>query len=204
LDTLSLWKLGAAEVIGLDISERMLACAAAKSTALGAPARWIHADVLDAPRELDGTADWVYTGRGALFWLMDINAWAAVVQRLLKPGGKLYVFEGHPVAEFLFDQNADTLKLDADADYFRVAPISSKGWPATYVGDVLTGEQGQSPKHERPWKMSDIINAVIGAGLSIGRFEEHPDTFYESYPKLPDDIRRRFPNTFSLLAERPR
>src|SRR5918997_4309 len=41
-DTLSLWNHGAHEVIGVDISERMIACARRKSAALGAPAQWIR------------------------------------------------------------------------------------------------------------------------------------------------------------------
>src|SRR6266511_2304930 len=56
-DTLSLWNLGAHEVVGVDISEKMLACAKAKSDALGAPATWIHSDILDTPHELDESAD---------------------------------------------------------------------------------------------------------------------------------------------------
>src|SRR5713101_5160655 len=75
-DTLSLWNQGAAEVIGVDINEKMIECARRKSEALGAPARWYRCDVLDLPAELDGTADLVYTGRGALCWVMDLEAWA--------------------------------------------------------------------------------------------------------------------------------
>src|SRR6266550_2252780 len=87
-DTLSLWNLGAQEVVGVDISPRMLALAARLTAATGAPARWIEADVLDTPHELDGTADLVYTGRGSLLWLQDLDGWAAVVARLLSPQGR--------------------------------------------------------------------------------------------------------------------
>lgn len=202
-DTLSLLNLGAAEVVGLDISARMVACAEATARALGlgARARFVRGDVLDAPADLDGTADWVYTGRGALCWLMDLDAWAAVVARLLKPGGTLYVFEGHPVAA-LFDMEADEVRLDPDGgDYFRAEPIESRDWPATYVGDVLPG--GGPVKYERAWKLSDIVNATIGAGLALERLDEHPDPFWNEFPRLPEGVRRRFPNTFSLLARRP-
>ena len=84
-DTLSLWNLGAAEVVGVDFSARMLDLAERLAAATGAPARWIHSDVLDTPHELDGTGDLVYTGRGSLIWLQDLDAWAAVVARLLAP-----------------------------------------------------------------------------------------------------------------------
>src|SRR5690242_19202308 len=72
-DTLSLWNLGAEEVVGVDFSPRMLDLAARLSDAVGAAARWIEADVLDTPAELDRTGDLVYTGRGALIWLQDLD-----------------------------------------------------------------------------------------------------------------------------------
>src|SRR5450759_2694784 len=46
-DTLSLWKMGAAEVVGVDICEKMIAVAQRKSAVLCAPARWYCCDVLD-------------------------------------------------------------------------------------------------------------------------------------------------------------
>ena len=82
-DTLSLWNAGAREVIGIDFSPRMLDLARRLTAATGAPATWIEADVLEPPHDLDGTADLVYTGRGSLIWLHDLDAWAAVVGRLL-------------------------------------------------------------------------------------------------------------------------
>src|SRR4051794_18644521 len=53
-DTLSLWNHGAAEVVGIDISDGMIAAAQRKSELLGAPAQWYCCDVLAAPHELDG------------------------------------------------------------------------------------------------------------------------------------------------------
>ena len=111
-DTLSLWNHGADEVVGVDFSPRMLELAARLTEATGAPARWILSDVLDTPAELDGTADLVYTGRGSLIWLQDLDAWAAVIARLLAPTGRFVLFEGHP-AEWLFDADADG-RLDRD------------------------------------------------------------------------------------------
>src|SRR5512141_1142449 len=44
-DTLALWNLGAAEVVGIDFSPRMLDLAARLTEATGAPARWVLADI---------------------------------------------------------------------------------------------------------------------------------------------------------------
>ena len=54
-DSLSLWNLGADEVVGVDFSPRMIELARAPHRRVGAPARWIVSDVLDTPHELDGT-----------------------------------------------------------------------------------------------------------------------------------------------------
>src|SRR5450756_637668 len=50
-DTLSLWNLGADEVIGVDFSPRMIELTERLAAAVGAPARWIRADVLDTTHE---------------------------------------------------------------------------------------------------------------------------------------------------------
>ena len=45
---------------------------------------------------------------GALCWLHDLDGWAAVIARLLKPGGILSVFDDHPV-NWLFEMDTETL-----------------------------------------------------------------------------------------------
>lgn len=212
LDTLSLWKLGAAEVVGVDISDVMIDCARRKSEALGAPATWYCCDVLDAPRELDATADLVYTGRGALMWLQDIRAWAAVVARLLVPGGRLYVFETHPIT-WIFDPDAAELRLlDVAPDdpefgpalsYFSEGVSISRGWTPQYIGQLARPDHELSAKYERSWTLGTVMNSLVEAGLVLERFEEHPDRYWRDFPNLPDAIADRFPHTFSLLMRKP-
>jgi len=205
-DTLSLWNQGAAEVIGIDISDGMIACARAKSERLGAPASWYCCDILDTPESLDGTADLVYTGRGALNWIMDIEAWARVVARLLKPnGGRLYVFEGHPL-DWVWDLAASEIKLNPDphfGNYFSEDIDMSQGWPVQYLpAESVPAAEKQSAKYERQWTLGQIMNALIKAGLRLERFEEHPDQYWEQFPNLPNELASRLPHTFSLLMRR--
>jgi SAM-dependent methyltransferase len=141
-DTLSLWNAGADEVVGVDFSPRMLDLARRLAEAVGAAdaARWIEADVLDVPHELDGTADLLYTGRGSLMWLADLDAWAAVLVRLLAPAGRLVIFEGHP-AEWLFDVDDDGRWIATEYDYFGEHPVD---WWGGH-GDVAAEERGRIP-----------------------------------------------------------
>ena len=202
-DTLSLWNLGAREVVGVDISDRMLACARAKSDALEAPARWVQCDVLETPHEFDGSADLVYTGRGALCWMMDLPAWARVVARLLRPGGRLYVFEGHPL-DWVWDQEANHYRLDAVyGDYFDGRIHSETTWPETYIPAGCRPAGGYAEKYERQHTLAAIVNAPLEAGLRLLRLGEHPDRYWTSMPNLPGAELDRLPHTFSLYMERP-
>ncbi len=201
-DTLSLWNRGAKEVIGIDISDRMIEVARKKSDALGAPATWIRSDILEVPSSLDATADLVYTGRGALCWIMDIEAWARVVARLLRFGGKAYIFEGHPVSD-LWTMEDDHYVLDPEyGDYFSEEPVASFGWPTTYIGDLGKPVEEHATKYERIWRMDQIIMAILNAGLKIEAFKEHPDLYWDRFPNMPPDLIRRLPQTFSLVASK--
>lgn len=200
-DTLSLWNRGAREVVGVDISDRMIEVARRKAEAIGANAHWLRSDVLETPHELDGTADLVYTGRGALCWIMDLEAWAGVVARLLKPGGHLYVFEGHPFC-WIWDLSASELRLDpVYGDYFASGVMTESGWPTQYI-DLGKPAEEHEVKHERQWNLGQVVNACIGAGLMIERLEEHAEPFWDQFPNLSEDVQRRIPQTFSLLARR--
>jgi SAM-dependent methyltransferase len=201
-DTLSLWNLGADEVIGVDFSPRMLELAGRLSTAVGAPARWIEADVLETPHELDGTADLVYTGRGSLMWLQDLDAWAAVLYRLLAPGGRLVLFEGHPV-EWLFDVDADGRWVATDYDYFA-GPEASKGWAPEYIDQLSIDDDDQHWKFARAWTLGEIVTALLGSGLTVERVAEHPTDWWNGHADVREDERGRVPLSFSVLARRDR
>lgn len=201
LDTLSLWKLGVKEVQGLDISERMIDCARRKSHALQAPARWHRCDVLDAPHTLDATADLVYTGKGALCWIQDLDAYAAVVARLLKPGGTYYCFEGHPLCGALADDTAD-VRLAPNVSYFSTIAEQYRGWSAEYVGDLGKKRSELAPKFERQWTLGQIVTALAGHGMRVARLEEHPEPFWKQFPKMDPGQAARIPHTFSLLMRK--
>lgn len=202
LDALSLWKLGAREVVGVDLSQRMLDLARRKSDALGAPATWIHADVLAPPPELDGTAGLVYTGMGALPWVMDLSAWAGVVARLLVPGGYFYIFEGHPL-NWIWEPEAAELRLRHDADYFAAAPRSSDDFPGRFLENLAAPGAEPARAWERQWGLGHVVTALADAGLAVLRLAEHPEHFWPQFAQVPPGQLRRVPHTFSLLARKP-
>src|SRR4051794_736395 len=119
-DTLSLARLGAT-VTGLDFSPRSLEQARRLAMRAGPPVRYVESDVYQAVDALGGeTFDLVYTGVGALCWLPDITRWAQTVAALLRPGGRLFIREGHPVLWAVDYERADDL-MALELPYFEQA-----------------------------------------------------------------------------------
>ncbi len=199
-DTLSLWIQGATEVIGVDFSPRMIELARRLAEATGAPARFVEADVLETPHELDGTADLLYTGRGAIIWLADLDAWAAVLHRLLAPAGRLVIFDGHP-AEWLFDGDGSGGWTVTDYDYFG-GPEVSRGWAPEFIDRLPVAEAQQHPKLARAWTLGEILTALLRAGLSLEQVAEHPVDWWAGHRDVRADQRGRVPLSFSVVATR--
>lgn len=199
-DTLSLLNEGVKRVIGVDISDVHIENARQTSAALNAPADWYRCDLLDTPHELDGSADLVYTGRGALCWLQELDGWAAVIFRLLKPGGWVSIFDEHPVT-WLFDTQASELKCSG-ADYFNTCE-SGAGWPTTYIGDIGIPLEEQTRTYNCLWTLAQIFTALTRAGLVVVHLGEHPDPYWEQFPNLPPNLLVKIPHTFSILARKP-
>ena len=199
-DTLALWKLGAEEVVGVDFSPRMLDLAARLTAATSAPARWILSDVLATPHELDGTADLLYTGRGSLIWVQDLDAWAAVLVRLLSPAGRFVLFEGHPI-EWLFDVDADGRWIATDYDYFGGAE-ASKGWSAEYIDRLSVDETDQRWKFARAWTLGEVLTALLRAGLRIDQVAEHTVDWWGGHADVRAEDRGRIPLSFSVVGGR--
>jgi SAM-dependent methyltransferase len=58
---------------------------------------YVHADAQELPLELRrGRFDLVFTG-GSLEWIRDLDAWTSGVATTLKPGGRLLLYDSHPV-----------------------------------------------------------------------------------------------------------
>lgn len=198
-DTLSLLNEGVRRVVGVDISDVHIENARRISAALNAPAEWHRCDLLDTPHELDGSADLVYTGRGALCWLHDLQGWAATVARLLKPGGLVSIFDGHPFT-WLFDPGAEML-VYSGVDYFHHCE-SGAGWPDTYIGDTGLPRSQLARTYECLWPVSSVFQALTRAGLTVIHFGEYPDSYWDEFPHLKPELVGRIPMTFSILARK--
>lgn len=182
LDTLS-WARRGARVSGLDFSAAATATATslAEEICLAGRARFVTADIYDAPAVLDAHAfDLVYTGIGALMWLPDIDRWAHTVAKLLRPGGRLYVAEFHPITDTLDDSTG----LTVVSDYFDRRPNTYHS-PGSYADpQAPTAHNTATEWHHT---LGDVISAIAAAGLRITFLHEHHTIPFRRYEALVTD-----------------
>ena len=177
----------------------------------GADVDFVHADVMDAATVLEpGTFDLVYTGIGALCWLPDIRAWATVVAALLKPGGRLFVREGHPVLWAVDDARTDQL-LVLQYPYRETAVPIVDTAEGTYVETDVELRNVES--HSWNHGLGEIVSALLDEGLVLTQLVEHESVPWNPLPsgimRLGDDGEwrlvdrpERLPLTYTLQARK--
>ncbi|MGC4940647.1 class I SAM-dependent methyltransferase [Kribbella sp. DT2] len=187
LDDIDLVAAGASRVVAVDYSVTAASAAQRRARELGVPAYYVVAEVPGAPLK-PGVADLVYTGKGALIWMRDLDAWARGVVELLKPGGQLFVYEAHPAVP-LWGWDENEISIRPDRSYFA----------DSHINDTYPANGAQ----EWQWTLGQIVTAVVAAGLELSVLEEYPQPFWKPVGQEAAAWEGRLPNSFALLARKP-
>ena len=185
-DSLSLARRGA-DVTGVDLSDAAIRAARDLAVRAGLEARFVQSDVYALPEVLPeaGTCDLAFTTYGTITWLPDLDRWAEVIHHYLKPGGRLVFAEFHNMA-YLWNEDRSQIKYP----YFNPDPIVEE-MTSTYTdGPAVTGTE---VNWDHP--ISSVINALIGAGLRIGSFDEYDYSPYDCFDNM---VPAREPGTWWL------
>jgi SAM-dependent methyltransferase len=207
-DTVSLSRLGAT-MTGLDFSEKSLEHARHIADLADAKINFVQNDVYDAQAAVGTDYDFVYTGVGAIGWLPDIRRWAETVASVLRPGGRLFIREGHPVLWALDYDRADGL-LTLEYPYFERPEPTIWNEPGTYVETDVQFEHNTT--HEWNHGLGEIVGALLAAGMTITGLAEHTSVPWNAMPgrmrEVGDgewqliDRPDRLPHTYTLQAVR--
>ena len=157
-----------ARVTSADISERQLENASVIAGRLGLDIEFICDDTMKLSRIPDRAYDMVYTSNGTLSWISDIDGMYRNICRVLKPGGYSVMYDMHP-----FNR-----------------PFSGEAWKAPLI--VRSYHDVFPDLH---WRLQDIINSQVRAGLCLCELAELPAadaSFWFSYAELqeknPDEL----------------
>jgi SAM-dependent methyltransferase len=212
VDTLTMAQRGAT-VVGLDFSAAAIAAARTLTDELGLTdrARFVEADLYDAASALPEPAcfDRVFVSWGALCWLPDMVGWARIVAHFLKPGGYLALAEAHPFA-YVFDGSkptADGMPGWSDPYFARRPMAFDNAQDYADPNAVLTNTRTVEWLHP----ISDVITALLDAGLRLDRLQEHDSVPWKLYDPLIEDAAGGFrwpdrpwlPLSYSLRAGKP-
>ncbi|RXK14549.1 SAM-dependent methyltransferase [Halarcobacter mediterraneus] len=167
-DSLSWARLGA-DVTGVDLSSEAIKKANSLKSSLGLKANFIESDIFQFGRENTKKFDIVFTSYGVLCWLPNLKEWAETIAKSLKVGGEFHLIEFHTFTDLL-----------SGYSYF------SNNKPDIEEEGTYTENCDGSKSTVVTWahSISEVINSLICAGLSIESFCEYPFSPYNCFENL--------------------
>jgi len=167
-DTLS-WARQGAIVTGVDLSTEAIEQANTLKSALNIDATFVANDIYQFGDENTEEFDIVFTSYGVLCWLPDLSLWAKTVASSLAKGGEFHLVEFHSFHDLLsgysyFPQSEPDIE---DEGTYTENCDGTKSTMATWAHSL-----------------SEVINALISAGLIIEHFQEHPYSPYDCFEGL--------------------
>ncbi|MGN6551913.1 MAG: class I SAM-dependent methyltransferase [Pararhizobium sp.] len=179
---------GAAHVLGLDVSEKMLARAKAETADPGV--EYVRAD-LDALELAEASFDLAYSSL-ALHYVADFRTLAGAVHRALVPGGRFVFSIEQPI-------NMASMRLGwiVDAEGNRTWPVDHYQMEGRRETNWFT--EGVVKYHR---KLSTTLNLLIEAGFRIVHVDEWGPTEVQvaAQPELAEERHR--PMFVLIAAER--
>tara|TARA_R110002033_G_scaffold44644_4_gene87617 strand:- start:1443 stop:2243 length:801 start_codon:yes stop_codon:yes gene_type:complete len=198
-DTLS-WSRMGAKCVGVDLSDEGVKLAKQLNTELGLNAEFVCCNVLDTSEHVTETFDIVFTSYGTIGWLPDLKPWAKMIAERLKVGGIFYIVEFHPIA-WMFDYTDGKSEMKYHYSQDDVIYDEYEGTYANQDSKMISKEYG--------WNhgLSEVVNSLIEAGLTIDCLNEYDESPYDVFPdlvktdsemyKIKD---QKFPMIFELKA----
>jgi len=170
-DSISLSRFGA-EVTGVDLSDKAIEKAREIAAKMKSDTTFICSDIYDLPNHLDQQFDFVYTSYGTIGWLPDLDKWAKIVSRFLKPKGKFIFVEFHPVV-WMFDDDFKSIGYN----YSNSGPITE-----TFEGTYAEKSADLSQEYVM-WNhgISEVVNSLISNGLELNSLDEFDYSPYNCF-----------------------
>ncbi|MDP5082138.1 MAG: class I SAM-dependent methyltransferase [Winogradskyella sp.] len=175
-DTLS-WSRMGANAVGVDISDEGVKLAKQLNDELHLNAQFVCCNVLETSQYITQTFDIVFTSYGAIGWLPDLKPWAKMISERLKVGGIFYIVEFHPIL-WMFNYVEGESKMEYHYNRKEVIYDEYEGTYADRTSKMVSKEYG--------WNhgLSQVVNALIEAGLKIEYLNEYDESPYDVFPDL--------------------
>jgi 2-polyprenyl-3-methyl-5-hydroxy-6-metoxy-1,4-benzoquinol methylase len=202
MDTLSWARLGA-QVTGVDFSPKAIALAQSLSSELKISSLFICCNIYDLPSHLDEEFDIIFASYGVLTWLPDLPRWMQIASHYVKPGGFLYLSDGHPFT-WIFDDNSEEMKLRYP--YFQAGATT---WNEEGSYADRTAALETTTCYQWQHTLGEIVTEVCRNGMRLEYLHEFGHGYFQAYPSMQEgddgfwhhpDGDSKLPMVFSLKA----
>jgi len=201
-ELISLLKMGASSGVGFDISDAFIAEARQLAALAEVNCKFVRTNVLDIREAHHRRYDLVFISVGVLSWFADLDRFFAVCQRLLLPGGSLFIYEMHPFLDML--AAPDDPEYDIEDELKIAFPyFSTKPWVSVNGLDYVGGTTYESSEAiSFPHTFSEIFTTILSNGFRITSFEEHPYGVSGAFKHL--EKHQKIPMCYTLTARKKR
>jgi ubiquinone/menaquinone biosynthesis C-methylase UbiE len=195
-ELLSIKNLGAGRCVGFDIAEEFIGQAQELNRAAQQDCEFVATSITEISESYNQTFDLVYITIGVLSWMPDINAFFAVVARLLKPQGHLMIYEMHPFLNMLDEPDDTENPLQISLSYFNPGAQEEIADLDYYQGTRYEG----LPIYWFGHTLSNIMTALIVNGIAISAFEEYAHDISATFAPLEQV--QKIPLCYILVGEK--
>ncbi|MCP4126693.1 MAG: class I SAM-dependent methyltransferase [Gammaproteobacteria bacterium] len=195
-ELLSVKNMGAGRCVGFDISAEFIAQAKEFNKVAGHDCEFLATDIYDIPDAYNGQFDLVYITVGVIKLLPEMEGLFQTISRLLRVGGKLFIYEMHPILD-MFDWNDKNHPATIINSYFDLNTTEH-----TLVCNYWDmSDYDSSPMYTFHHKMSDIIGGALQNGLTLESFNEYSYDRSNMYASF-EQHKLRLPLSYSLVAQK--
>lgn len=170
-DSISLSRLGA-EVTAVDFSDKAIESAKQIAKDCNSNSRFICCELYELANHLDEKFDIVFTSYGTIGWLPDIDKWAGIIAKFLKPNGQFIFVEFHPVV-WMFDDAFENVGYR----YFNSGAILET------VSGTYADKKADLTQSYVMWNhgIGEVVNSLIKNGLEIKQLDEFDYSPYNCF-----------------------
>lgn len=196
-ELISVERLGAARCVGFDAASAFLEQARELAAVAGAACDFVETDVYEIPARFDGAFDLVYITVGVVGWMPDLDGFFRVAGRLLRPGGRFFAYEQHPILD-MFEPERDGDPHEPVVSYFETEALGEDASLDYYGNAQYAAETSYWFVHP----LGDVVTACLDRGFALEHLREYPHNVSSDNYGIYENRKAQFPLSYSLIARK--
>lgn len=174
-DSISLKRMGAASVTGVDFSEAAVETAQNLAKECGEEVTFQLGNVMKLDEFLSGEFDLIFCSYGVTGWLPELETWVGHINRFLAPGGTFVYAEFHPLM-WMYDNDFKNITYP-----YLHGDVIAEEEEGSYTDG---GEELRAKSYGWNYGISEVVTPLLNQGLQLKTFKEFDHSPYECWPDM--------------------